>query len=68
MMSKKQQWVDLLHKIREEKMISVTDLCREIGISINTYQRFIEPDTSLESISYGTMRKINSYIQKYDGD
>lgn len=65
-MDKKQRWVDLLIKIREEKMISLNDLCKEIGISMNTYLRFVDPDRSIQEISYGTMRKINAYLQEHE--
>lgn len=65
-MDKKQKWVDLLIKIREEKMISLNDLCKEIGISMNTYLRFVDPEISIQEISYGTMRKINAYLQQYE--
>ena len=64
MQNRKQEWIFKLEKIRDEKMMSIMDLCRDMGISYMTYRKLIDPEMDIDILAYTTMRKIDAYVRK----
>lgn len=53
-----------LDEIRRKEFISIEDQARAIGISRPTLDVLIDEDSTAE-FKFATMRKINTYINKY---
>lgn len=55
------EWAKKLEELRFNKMISLVDFAKEIGISFITYKKIIDNQDYV--LSYCTLRKIQEYLE-----
>lgn len=56
----RRHWAEMLEADRKEKMISLVDYSKEIGIQYLTYKKLI--DESNPPMSYFTLRRVREYV------
>lgn len=56
------EYIDKLEKIREEKMMSKLDMCKQIDVTYMTMEKILKR----ENIAFKTVKKIKNYVDEYE--
>lgn len=56
------EYIQKLEKIRNEKMISKADLCKELSTTYVTLERIFKG----EQLAFKTIKKIKNYVDEYE--
>jgi hypothetical protein len=60
-MIKGKEWGPQLERIRQNRYLSIVDICDEIGISFRTWKKIVSPEEYV--IQFVISRKIESYLE-----
>ena len=62
MVPPKEQWADILAKMRDERYLSAAEQAKQVGVSYNTLKKII--DGEIDTISLTTLRRIHDFLEK----